>query len=287
MGGYDLYLCRMDENGVWSKPENLGYPINTLFDENSLMVSPDGEIAFFASDREGGFGDLDIYYFEMPEHIRPTKTLYFEGIVYDVETNNPIPGKFQLIDLKTGKEIIYSEADKVSGEFMVSLPVNRSYALNVTYPGYTFFSENFDMTNPDGLEAIHMDVPMVPLSSSKTTVLANVFFDLNKATLRPESYVELNKLVDFLNENGTIKIEIGGHTDSRGTNNQVLSEERAKAVFDYVVSKGIDPKRMIHKGYGSSKPVFSDEKIATLASDAEKEAAQQANRRTEYKIISE
>lgn len=287
MGGYDLYLCRMDENGVWSKPENLGYPINTLFDENSLMVSPDGEIAFFASDREGGFGDLDIYYFEMPEHIRPTKTLYFEGIVYDVETNNPIPGKFQLIDLKTGKEIIYSEADKVSGEFMVSLPVNRSYALNVTYPGYTFFSENFDMTNPDGLEAIHMDVPMVPLSSSKTTVLANVFFDLNKATLRPESYVELNKLVDFLNENGNIKIEIGGHTDSRGTNNQVLSEERAKAVFDYVVSKGIDPKRMIHKGYGSSKPVFSDEKIATLASDTEKEAAHQANRRTEYKIISE
>lgn len=289
MGGSDLFVTRMDDNGVWSKPENLGYPINSRFDENSLMVSPDGEIAFFASDREGGYGDLDIYYFLMPEHLRPTKTLYFEGIVYDAETNAPIPGKFQLIDLKTGKEVIYSEADKVSGEFMVSLPLNRTYALNVNYPGYAFFSQNFDMSNPEGKEAIHMDVPMIPLKGTKPggTVLANVFFDLDKATLRPESFVELDKLVDFLKENSTIKIEIGGHTDSRGSNNQKLSEDRAKAVYDYVVSKGIDPKRMTHKGYGASKPVYTDEYIAKLASKAEKEAAHQANRRTEYTIIRE
>ena len=290
MGGSDLFVTRMNENGSWSTPENLGYPINTKYDENSLMVSPDGEIAFFASNREGGYGDLDIYYFEMPEKLRPTKTLYFEGIVFDVTTKRPVPGKFQLIDLETGKEVIYSEADKLSGEFMVSLPVNKSYALNVTYPGYAFFSENFDMINPDNLEAIHMDVPLIPLNSGgdPTIVLANVFFDLAKSTLRKESFVELDKLVHFLNENPTVNIEIGGHTDSRGDKQQnlTLSNDRAKAVYDYVIAKGIDKKRLTFKGYGSSKPVYSDDNISKMSTEKEQEKAHQANRRTEYKIVS-
>ena len=286
MGGSDLFMTRMDEEGNWSNPINLGYPINTGYDENSLMVSPDGEVAFFASDREGGFGGLDIYYFIMPENMRPTRTLYFEGLVYDINTRKPIPGKFQLIDIKTGKEIIYSEADKVTGEFMVSLPTNREYALNVSYPGYTFFSQNFNMTNPENLEAIHMDVPMVPLDdNTNSIVLANVFFDLNKSTLRKESFVELNKLATFLDENPGIRIEIGGHTDSRGNNNKVLSESRAKSVFDYIVSKGIAPARLEHKGYGSTQPVYSDTDIEKLTTAQEKESAHQSNRRTEYKIV--
>ena len=289
MGGTDLFVCRMDANGNWGKPQNLGYPINTKYDENSLMVSPDGEIAFFASDREGGYGGLDIYYFEMPEHLRPTKTLYFEGLVYDIKTRKPVPGKFQLIDLATGKEVIYSEADKITGEFMVSLPTNKEYALNVSYPDYAFFSQNFDMKNPENLEAIHMDVPMVPLSDDGTEsiLLANVFFDLDKSILRKESYVELNKLVSFLNENDSVHIEIGGHTDSRGDANRnvTLSMNRAKAVFDYAINKGISKDRLSYKGYGSTKAVNSDEAISKLASKAEKEKAHQANRRTEYKIV--
>ncbi|MEJ6615620.1 MAG: OmpA family protein [Crocinitomicaceae bacterium] len=287
MGGSDLYVCRMDKNGNWGEPQNLGYPINTQFEENSLMVSPDGEIAFFASDREGGYGDLDIYYFEMPEKLRPTKTLYFEGVVYDVVTKRPIPGKFQLIDLETGKEVIYSEADKLTGEFMVSLPISKQYALNVTYPGYAFFSKNFDMNNPDNNEAIHMDVPMVPIGGSdQSIILANVFFDLSKSTLRNESFVELDKLVSFLNENQKVHIEIGGHTDSRGDSksNRILSNDRAKAVYDYAIQKGIAKERLSFMGYGSAKPVFTDEQIEKLATEKEKEKAHQSNRRTEYKI---
>ena len=285
MGGSDLFVTRLSEDGTWSSPKNLGYPINTKYDENSLMVAPDGEIAFFASDREGGFGDLDIYYFVMPEEFRPTRTLYFEGIVFDITNHKPIPGKFQLIDLETGKEVVYSEADDLTGEFIVSLPTNKKYALNVTYPGYAFFSENFDMKNPEGLEAIHMDVPLVPLESEHPILLANIFFDLGMSTLRPESFIELDKLVSFLEENPTVKVEIGGHTDSRGSNNKVLSENRAKAVYNYCLDKKISQERLTSKGYGSSQPVFDDNYIANLTSDKQKQTAHQANRRTEYKII--
>lgn len=289
-GGLDLYVSRMDASGNWGPAENLGYPINTANDENSLLVSADGEIAFFASDRPGGYGDLDIYYFVMPERIRPTKTLYFEGLVFDATSPNkkPIPGKFSLIDIKTGKEIIFSEADAITGEFTVSLPINCEYVLNVSYPGYNFFSQNFNMTLEDNQEAFHMDVPLVPISAPGTPItLKNVFFDLNKATLRPESMVELNKLRDFLVANPTLKIEIGGHTDTRGDakENQTLSDARAKSVLDYLVSQGIAANRLTSKGYGETKPIISDEKIAALSSEKEKEKAHQENRRTEYIIL--
>ena len=287
MGGSDLYVSRLDDNGKWSKPENLGYPINTKSDENSLMVSPDGEVGFFASNRDGGYGDLDIYWFNMPENLRPTKTLYFEGKVFDVNTKKPLAGKFQLIDLKTGNEVIYSEADAVSGEFIVSLPVNRDYALNVSFNGYNFFSQNFNLINPEGLEAFHMDVPMVPITSDAPTILKNVFFDLGKATLRSESFVELNKLRDFLTTNPTIKIELGGHTDTRGdaTENQILSTDRAKSVYNYLIGQGIVTDRLSYKGYGETMNINSDADIAKLASEKDKEDAHQENRRTEYKII--
>ncbi|GAB5418672.1 MAG: OmpA family protein [Crocinitomicaceae bacterium] len=286
MGGSDIYVTRKDANGNWSKPENLGYPINTKYDENSLMVGPDGEVAFFASDREGGYGGLDIYYFTMPENMRPTKTLYFEGLVYDATNKNPLPGKFQLIDIETGEEVIYSEADALSGEFTVTLPVDREYALNVSYPGYAFYSDNFNMLEPEGLEAFHKDVPMIPLGNETGIPLANVFFDLNKATLRKKSFVELDKLVAFMKENPTFKFEIGGHTDSRGSNNQELSDNRAKAVMDYLISKNIESTRLTSKGYASSKPINTDAEIEAINDEVKKEAAHQQNRRVEYKILS-
>ncbi len=287
LGGLDIFMSRKNEQGEWGKPENLGYPINTSADENSLLVSADGEIAFFASDRKGGFGGLDLYYFLMPDKFKPVKTLYFDGLVYDAVTRKPIPGKFSLINLKTGVEVIHSEADQVNGTFTVSLPVNEDYALSVSYPGYTFFSQNFNMKNPNNQESVHMDVPMIPITDASPVALRNVFFDLNQATLRPESFIELNKLRDFLKANPTIKIAIGGHTDTRGdaADNQKLSDARAKSVKDYLISQGIETTRLSSKGYGETKPIFTDEAISKMNSENEKEKAHQENRRTEYTIV--
>lgn len=284
LGGYDLFMTRKDPLGNWSDPINLGYPINTESNENSLLVGPDGKIAFFASDRPGGEGQLDIYTFELPESLRPVKTTYFEGKVYDITDNRPLKGRFELVDIATGEVVIQSTADRVTGEFMLALPTQKEYALNVTYPGYTFFSKNFNMTEQE--DAIHMDVPMVPILAEYAMTLENVFFDLNKSTLRKESYVELNKLRDFLSVNSGIKIEIGGHTDSRGDSklNKKLSEDRAKSVYDYLISQGIEATRLSYKGYGAEKPKRTDAEIAQLAAN-QAEKAHQENRRTEYRIV--
>ena len=143
------------------------------------------------------------------------------------------------------------------------------------------------MTNPEGLEAIHMDVPMIPITSDLPVVLANVFFDLTKATLRQESFVELEKLLDFMTKNPSMKIEISGHTDTRGDDkeNMKLSADRAKSVYDYLVSKGISADRLTYKGYGESMPMISDAEISKLATEKEREAAHQSNRRTEYRVV--
>ncbi len=287
LGGLDIFMSRMDENGNWGTPVNLGYPINTRFDENSLMVDATGDLAFFASNRTGGFGDLDIYYFELPEQFKPVKTLYFDGFVYDKTTKKPIPGKFSLIDLKTGKEVVRAEADRITGIFTVSLPINCDYALNVSYPGYTFYSANFNMKLPENQEVVHMDIPLNPINSIETVTLNNVFFALNQAVLQEESFVELAKLSSFLKANTALTVEIGGHTDTRGDEkeNRKLSEARAKAVVDYLITQGIESKRLQYKGYGETQPKINDEAINLLKTDKEKEKAHQQNRRTEYKIL--
>ena len=281
MGGSDLFVTRLDDYGNWSKPENLGYPINTVNDENSLIVAPTGEIAFFA------YGDLDIYYFELPEELRPVKTLYFDGRVFDAITKYSIPGHFQLTDLKTGKIMIISDADKSDGTFMVALPINREYAISVTYPGYFPYTLNFNLLIPDGKENYHLDIPLNPETSKLENVLSNVFFDLGKSTLRPESKIELNDLVVYLKRNPIIKIELGGHTDSRGNKdeNLKLSTDRAKTVYDYLVANGILANRLSYKGFGSTQPIYSDVTISKFGSDIEKEQAHQKNRRTVYTIL--
>ncbi|MEN9699116.1 MAG: hypothetical protein RLZZ301_314 [Bacteroidota bacterium] len=286
LGGSDLFVTRLDEKGNWSKPENLGYPINTLYDENSLLVSAEGDIAFFASDRKGGYGALDIYWFKLPQEVQPVKTYYFEGFAFDAQTKKALPAQLQLTDLESGKTIFNGNADAFDGKITLPLPLNKDYAVLVSHPGYLPFSLNFNMTLSENAQSYHLNMPLNPELSQEENILSNVFFDLNKATLRSQSVVELKQLANYLNTHPKLRIEIGGHTDSRGDAkaNQVLSEQRAKAVQDFLIQEGVASTRLSYKGYGSSQPMVTDAEISKL-SPAAQDKAHQRNRRTSYRIL--
>ena len=158
MGGLDLYVSRMNDKGEWGEPVNLGYPINTCGDENSILIGPTGDLAYIASDRAGGFGGLDLYQFELYEAARPGKITYVKGKVYDAKTKVPLGAHFELIDLASGKSVIESDANTGNGEFLVTLPVDKNYALNVSQSGYLFYSENFDIKElTDNTKPFQMD----------------------------------------------------------------------------------------------------------------------------------
>lgn len=277
MGGFDIYVVRKDASGAWGEPVNLGYPINTYGDENSLLVGASGEIAYFASNREGGLGGLDMYKFDLYKEARPDLVTYVKGKVYDVKSRAPLGAHFVLIDLATGKPVIESDANSGNGEFLVTLPVDKDYALNVSQPGYLFYSENFALKElADKTKPFIMDVPMQPIDTG-IIELKNVFFETAKFNLKPESNAELDILVKFLNVNKTIRGELSGHTDNVGDkkSNMTLSQNRAKTVYDYLVAHGIDPKRLTYKGYGDTMPKVKNDSDANRA----------INRRTEFRVI--
>lgn len=279
MGGLDIYMSKKDEKGEWGTPVNLGYPINTHNDENSLLVSADGKLAYFASDREGGFGGLDLYSFELPDYARPDLVSYMKGKVYDADNKNPLEANFQLIDLSSGKTVVEALSNPGNGEFLVCLPANKNYALNVSKNGYLFYSENFSLKEEgSNLEPVKKDVPLSPIKEGEKVVLKNVFFETAKFDLKDESKIELDKLVAFLQKNPTIKIEISGHTDNQGDkkSNLILSDNRSKSVSNYLVSKGITADRLSSKGYGDTIPI----------ADNNTPEGRSLNRRTEFKIIS-
>ncbi|HEY0029659.1 MAG TPA: OmpA family protein [Bacteroidia bacterium] len=278
MGGLDLYVSRMDEKGDWGYPVNLGYPINTYGDENSILVAASGEVAYFASSRAGGMGGLDLFQFDLYEAARPGKVTYAKGKVYDAKTKLPLGAHFELIDLASGSVMIESNANNGNGEFLLCLPVDKNYALHVSHPGYAFYSENFALKELAGLAKPYLlDVPLQPIELESIMELKNVFFETAKYDLKPESKAELDKLVAFLNLNKTMKGELSGHTDNVGDKkmNQLLSQNRAKAVYDYLIAHGIDAKRLSYKGYGDTKPKVEND------SDEHR----QMNRRTEFKVL--
>lgn len=277
MGGLDLYMCRRDSLGNWGDPINLGYPINTFGDESGMIVNGKGDMAYFSSTRTGSTGCDDIFMFELDPKLQPVPITFMKGKVFDKNTNKPLGASFDLIDLSTGKTIVSSKSDSVTGEFLVCIPVNKNYALNVNRPGYMPYSESFLMTeskNPN--EPYRMDVPLTPIEIGAPVIMKNVYFDVDKFDLRTESFAELDKMVTFLKNNPNLKAEVGGHTDNTGDkkSNQVLSENRAKAVYAYLVSHGIAATRLSYKGYGDTKPLYPNDTPEH----------KQMNRRTELKI---
>ena len=276
-GGDDLFLSKKGPKNTWGKAINLGYPINTIENEGSLVIAADGRTAYYASDRGDSKGGLDIYTFELRSDIRPSKTLWVKGQVFDKKTLKGLPSAVELTDLSTQEVLSRVQTDE-TGNYLVTLPVGKDYAFNVNRKGYLFYSENFQLTEKSD-SVFHIDIPLQPIEANASIVLKNIFFDINKYDLKPSSTSELDKVFILLRDNPTLTIQLNGHTDNVGKpeDNLVLSNNRAQAVVKYLVTKGINAARLSFKGFGATQPV----------ADNNTEEGRAKNRRTELKVVSQ
>jgi outer membrane protein OmpA-like peptidoglycan-associated protein len=204
--------------------------------------------------------------------------LWVKGKVFDKKTTKGLPSAVELTDLSTQEVLSKIQTDE-TGSYLITLPVGKDYAFNVNRKGYLFFSENFSLSQKGSDSTYNIDIPLQPLEANATVILKNIFFDVKEYNLKAESTSELDKVVMLLKENPTLKIQINGHTDNVGkaADNLKLSNDRSQSVVKYLITKGIDIKRLSFRGFGADQPIASN--------DSEEGRAQ--NRRTELKVISQ
>ncbi len=272
LGGSDLFISRKSEQGKWTEAINLSYPINTHEDEESLVVTLDGKFGFFSSNMKGGYGQKDIYMFELPPKIRPKKTIFIKGKVFDTNTKAPLQAQINISSLDEDSINITTISDNINGNFLCCLSPQKTYAFNVVKKGYLIYSKNIAL--PDTSYIIN--IALEPIQKNSTIILRNIFFEYNSYQLKNKSFVELQRFKDFINNNN-LMIEIGGHTDNTGNAayNKTLSTNRAKSVYDFLLKIGVKKNLLTYKGYGSSQP------ISTNTTDA----GRAKNRRIEFKIL--
>lgn len=275
-GGYDIYRVEKNSSG-WSTPVNLGKPLNDHRDQYSFIVSADGATAYYS--REESKNRSRLFKIVIPPAL-VTKSVgnILKGIVTNSKTNLPMAASVELFDLKENLLVSQVNADSVTGAYLMVLPGGSNYALHVSSPGFLFHSLHFDYQTTLDLKPLVKDIALMPVQQNALVVLNNLFFDLNKYELRPESITELMEVVKFMLGNEAVKVEIGGHTDNTGNENynQQLSEKRARAVADFLISNQVAPGRIQIRGYGSKKPIKPND------SDENR----QLNRRIEFKILS-
>jgi outer membrane protein OmpA-like peptidoglycan-associated protein len=276
-GMSDLFVTRKNEKGQWQEPSNLGYPINTIDDEGSLIVAADGKTAYYASDKGDFKNGLDLYSFELRDDVRAQKTFWIKGKIYDKKTNAGLPSSVELTTIDSGYVLSKLQTDE-EGNYLTTLPEGKNYAFTVNRKGYLFFSENFTMTGNVSDSPLVINIGLQPLEKGSSIILKNIFFDSKSAALQNISFNELDKVAALMKENPALNIQISGYTDNVGkpADNLLLSVNRAKAVVQYLQGKAIDAKRIIGKGFGEAKPIASN---TTDAGKAE-------NRRTELTVIS-
>jgi outer membrane protein OmpA-like peptidoglycan-associated protein/tetratricopeptide (TPR) repeat protein len=307
MGAHDIFKS-VYENGQWSVPENIGYPVNTTDDDVFFVMSASGKHGYYASSNEKGLGEKDIYMvtFLGPEKpmvlnnednllasltapiketvmaptivIKEAQLTILKGVITDALTQKPLEATIEIIDNLKNEVIASFTSNSSTGNYLVSLPAGKNYGIAVKKENYLFHSENFDIPITAAFQEVVKDVGLKNVSVGSKIILKNIFFDYGKATLRAESTSELERLVKLLNDVSGLKIEISGFTDSKGSAefNQKLSENRAKSVVDYLVRAGIAADRLTFVGYGKEQAIASNDT----------EEGRQMNRRTEFKVLS-
>lgn len=308
MGGYDIFKTVKDENGNWSKPENLGYPINTPDDDIYFVLAANGRNAYFSSTQKDGFGKSDIYMLtfidKMPPLLLsteenllassenqvkvqtsimkkiPTSTFdltILKGIVRDSITREPLGSEIEIYDNEKNEVFAILESNSSTGKYLLSLPSGRNYGIRVQATDYLFHSENVNIPKNKGYLEINKDIDLLKFTVGAKIVLRNIFFDTAKFDLRGESTPELKKLFQVLIQYPTLKIEISGHTDNVGSldYNKNLSNNRAKQVVEFLIENGIEKERLIYVGYAYLQPIDTNDTPE----------GRQNNRRVEFKII--
>ncbi len=308
IGGYDIFMSKMQDNGSWGEAENMGAPLNTPGDDMFMVVGADNRTGFYTSSgQDDNYGDLDVYEFffytpkkangdsednliafdedprieVLKEDVIAIKTMRMtvvKGFVTEYETNKPLLATIEITDNATQEKIETITTIESTGAYTIMLPSGKDYGISVGAEDHMFHSENFNIPKVSQYQEIHKDISLLPVNTGAKIVLRNVFFDTGKSTLRPASYPELNKLADAFKKYPKLVVEISGHTDSQGsaTTNQRLSQNRAQSVVDYLISIGVEKTHLYAKGYGEDQPV-ADNKTAE---------GRQLNRRVEAKIIS-
>jgi outer membrane protein OmpA-like peptidoglycan-associated protein len=315
IGGFDIFYSIRNQEGRWDTARNCGYPVNTPWDEMFYYPSPGNDSSFyFVSNRNGGFGGLDIYrgrilppepvvIIEPPAPpapdtviikdtvvviqevvtppvvavIKEEPVLYLIGSIQDSETGDPVMARLEVIDISTDLAVGTTASSDIDGSYRIRLPEKKSYMIDLRATGFLSEMKKINVPDTFALSIFRLDVSMVRVKVGKKVVMNNIFFETGKAILTPGSYAEIDRLVSFMQDNPKMKIEISGHTDKTGSEpiNFKLSENRAKAVLEYMVKKGIDATRMEFKGFGSLQPV-ADNKTAQ---------GRAQNRRVEFKIL--
>jgi outer membrane protein OmpA-like peptidoglycan-associated protein len=255
LGGFDLFLTNKDAKS-FTKPLNLGYPINDGSDQFAMVISADGLQAFYSKET----GDkINLYQFDLPKELKEliNPTFFLKGHVKDAVTQKPLSASLQLIDLNTKEVVSTFTANASSGEYLAVLPFTGNFGLYVEHPEYFFKSLPFSFNSVDKISNKELEIALEKIDKEKIEVLNNIYFDEASWELKPESLVELSKLAELIWRNPTLKVEISGHTDNVGSpaSNLILSEKRAQSVVNYLSNEGLNVYNLKAKGFGEQKPI--------------------------------
>jgi OmpA-OmpF porin, OOP family len=286
VGDNDIWMTkRLDKTWTkWSDPVNLGEPINTPDWDAFFTLDAGGEYAYMSSHRDS-YGESDIVRVKLLEREKPDPVVLVSGNVYNKKTGEPLSASLVYEVLPDGTEAGNGISSPEDGSFKMVLPYDKNYSIRATADKFFAISENLNLDSlvKAGYVEIHKDLFLVPIEIGQVVRLNNVFFDFDKWDLRPESFLELDRVVKLLKENPKISIEMGAHTDSRGTDeyNNTLSHNRAKSVMDYILAKGVAPERITSHGYGETVPVAPN----ANPDGSDNPEGRQLNRRVEFKIL--